>query len=301
MRLDKPIGTWLLYLPCTWSIAIAATPGALPDVGMLALFGTGAVLMRGAGCTINDMWDRDFDKNVERTKTRPLANGDLTMEKATAFLAVQLSAALMVLLQLNWYSVFLGASSLLIVVTYPLMKRVTYWPQFFLGLAFNWGALLGFAAVRGACDWSVVLPLYCAGIFWTLFYDTIYAHQDKNDDVFVGVKSTALLFGERGTRPALTLFASGMVALLLTAGHFAGQTLPYYVAVGGVGLHLGHQVFSLDLDDVADCWAKFVSNTKVGLFLFLGIVAGRLLDEEEEKLGDGERETEVDPRGVAAT
>jgi len=283
MRLDKPIGTWLLYLPCTWSIAMAAHAGSFPDFGMLALFGTGAILMRGAGCTINDMWDRDFDKNVERTKTRPLARGDVTMREATAFLALQLSAALVVLLQLNWYSIILGASSLSIVITYPLMKRFTYWPQFFLGLAFNWGALLGYAAVRGACDWSVVVPLYCAGICWTLFYDTIYAHQDKTDDVIVGVKSTALLFGDRGTKPALAAFATGMVALLTTSGYFAGQTLPYYFAVAGAATHLSYQVLTLDLDNVSDCWNKFVSNTKLGFVLFFGILAGRLFAKQEEE------------------
>lgn len=261
---------------------MAANSGTLPDLGMLALFGTGAVLMRGAGCTINDMWDRDFDKHVERTKTRPLAKGELSMKQATVFLALQLSGALAVLLQLNWYSVVLGASSLLIVVSYPLMKRVTYWPQFFLGLAFNWGALLGFAAVRGVCDWSVVLPLYGAGVFWTLFYDTIYAHQDKTDDIIVGVKSTALLFGSKGTKPALSLFACGMISLLLVSGHFAGQSLLYYSTVAFVGLHLTHQIYTLNMDDVADCWAKFVSNTTLGLLLFFGVVLGRFMDDSDE-------------------
>jgi len=282
MRLDKPIGTWLLYLPCTWGIAMAAAPGAWPDLGMLALFGTGAVLMRGAGCTINDMWDRDFDKHVERTKARPLAKGDVSIKQATTFLALQLSASLLILLQLNWYSVFLGASSLLIVVTYPLMKRFTYWPQFFLGLAFNWGALLGFAAVNGSLNFPIVVPLYCAGICWTMIYDTIYAHQDKTDDVIVGVKSTALLFGEKGTKPALAIFATAMTACLLTSGYFAGQTLPYYLAIGGSALHLSHQLVTLDINNVADCWAKFVSNTKLGLIIFFGIVGGKLLAKNEE-------------------
>ncbi|XP_014272313.1 4-hydroxybenzoate polyprenyltransferase, mitochondrial isoform X2 [Halyomorpha halys] len=153
MRIDKPIGTWLLFWPCGWSIAMAAQAGALPDFKMLALFGAGAFVMRGAGCTINDMWDKDLDKKVERTKDRPLVTGSVSTNDAWVFLAAQLSVALTILLQLNWYSVFLGASSLVLVVAYPLMKRVTYWPQLVLGMTFNWGALLGWSAVQGACDW----------------------------------------------------------------------------------------------------------------------------------------------------
>ncbi|KAM7019036.1 4-hydroxybenzoate polyprenyltransferase, mitochondrial isoform 2-T2 [Tautogolabrus adspersus] len=153
MRLDKPIGTWLLYLPCTWSIALAADPGCLPHLGMLTLFGTGALLMRGAGCTINDMWDKDFDQKVARTATRPIASGEISRMQALVFLGGQLSLALGVLLCLNYYSIALGAASLSLVFTYPLMKRITYWPQFVLGLTFNWGALLGWSAVKGSCDW----------------------------------------------------------------------------------------------------------------------------------------------------
>lgn len=242
--------------------------------------------MRGAGCTVNDMWDRDFDAHVARTKSRPLASGDVTMRQALGFLALQLSLSLLILLQLNVYSIVLGASSLVIVATYPGMKRVTYWPQFVLGLAFNWGALLGYAAVKGACDWSVVLPLYAAGICWTIVYDTIYAHQDKTDDVLVGVKSTALLFGEKGTVPALAGFAVGMVAMLGVAGYCSSQTSPYYFAVLASAFHLCRQISSLDVNDVDDCWKKFVSNTRLGMLLFVGIVAGRLLQEEEEEEQD---------------
>ncbi|KAM4808764.1 4-hydroxybenzoate polyprenyltransferase, mitochondrial isoform 1-T1 [Rhinophrynus dorsalis] len=183
MRLDKPIGTWLLYLPCTWSIGLAAEPGSFPDMYMLALFGTGAVLMRGAGCTINDMWDRDFDRKVERTACRPIASGDISQFQSLLFLGGQLSLALCVLLCLNYYSIALGVASLSLVVTYPLMKRITYWPQLVLGLTFNWGALLGWSAMKGSCDWSVCLPLYLSGIMWTLIYDTIYAHQIYTLDI----------------------------------------------------------------------------------------------------------------------
>ncbi|XP_002737946.1 4-hydroxybenzoate polyprenyltransferase, mitochondrial-like [Saccoglossus kowalevskii] len=275
MRADKPIGTWLLYLPCTWSISLAAQPGSLPDFYTLALFGLGAWVMRGAGCTINDMWDRDFDKAVTRTQDRPIAAGDVSMYQALAFLALQLSVGLSILLQLNNYSIVLGASSLVLVASYPLMKRVTFWPQAFLGLTFNWGALLGWAAIRGSCDWSVVLPLYISCIAWTLFYDTVYAHQDKDDDVLIGVKSTALLFGEK-TKPWLAGFASVFVGGLTVTGIMTEQTLPYYAAVGLTMAHLGTQIATLDINNGDDCWKKFQSNKRLGLIILCGIVAGTL-------------------------
>ncbi|XP_057686818.1 4-hydroxybenzoate polyprenyltransferase, mitochondrial [Corythoichthys intestinalis] len=283
IRLDKPIGTWLLYLPCTWSIALAAEPGSLPDLGMLTLFATGAVLMRGAGCTINDMWDKNFDRKVSRTATRPIACGDVSRAQALVFLGGQLSLALGVLLCLNYYSIALGAASLSLVFTYPLMKRFTYWPQLVLGLAFNWGALLGWAAVRGACDWSVCLPLYFSGVMWTLIYDTIYAHQDKEDDIKVGVKSTALRFGEQ-TKPWLTGFAAAAMAGLVVVGLSTDQTLPYYGALTAVTLHLARQIYTLDMDKPEDCWKKFVSNRNLGLILLLGIVAGNLWKQRPETL-----------------
>ncbi|XP_030000465.1 4-hydroxybenzoate polyprenyltransferase, mitochondrial [Sphaeramia orbicularis] len=275
MRLDKPIGTWLLYLPCTWSISLAADPGCLPHLGMLTLFGTGALLMRGAGCTINDMWDKDFDKKVSRTATRPIASGEISRMQALVFLGGQLTLALGVLLCLNYYSIALGAASLGLVVTYPLMKRITYWPQFVLGLTFNWGALLGWSAVKGSCDWSVCLPLYFAGVMWTLIYDTIYAHQDKEDDIKVGVKSTALRFQE-DTKPWLSGFTVAMMSGLILAGVNSGQTAPYYSVLSVVALHLAHQIYTLDINKPEDCWKKFVSNRNLGLLLFLGIVTGNL-------------------------
>uniref|UniRef100_UPI0037E81B9E 4-hydroxybenzoate polyprenyltransferase, mitochondrial n=1 Tax=Semicossyphus pulcher TaxID=241346 RepID=UPI0037E81B9E len=283
MRLDKPIGTWLLYLPCTWSIALAADPGCLPHLGILTLFGTGALLMRGAGCTINDMWDKDFDKKVARTATRPIASGEISQMQALVFLGGQLSLALGVLLCLNYYSIALGAASLSLVITYPLMKRITYWPQFVLGLTFNWGALLGWSAVKGSCDWSVCLPLYFSGVMWTLIYDTIYAHQDKEDDVKVGVKSTALRFREQ-TKPWLSGFTVAMMSGLVAAGVNAEQTLPYYAVLSAVAIHLTHQIYTLDVNKPEDCWKKFVSNRNLGLLLFLGIVAGNLWKERQETL-----------------
>ncbi|XP_022800728.1 4-hydroxybenzoate polyprenyltransferase, mitochondrial-like isoform X2 [Stylophora pistillata] len=244
IRFDKPIGTWLLYLPCTWSIALAAPAGSLPDLKLLTLFGVGSLVMRGAGCTINDMWDVDFDKKVTRTISRPLAAGSLTRFQALVFLGAQLSLGLSILLSLNNYSIILGAASLGLVVTYPLMKRITYWPQAFLGMTFNWGALLGYAAVQGSCDWSVCLPLYVAGINWTLIYDTIYAHQDKDDDVLIGVKSTALLFGDQ-TKPWLTRFSVVMLSSLVLAGMNSDQTWPYYLGLGSVASHLAWQMQKL--------------------------------------------------------
>ncbi|XP_041957359.1 4-hydroxybenzoate polyprenyltransferase, mitochondrial isoform X1 [Alosa sapidissima] len=280
MRLDKPIGTWLLFLPCTWSIGLAADPGCLPDISMLALFGTGSLLMRGAGCTINDMWDKDYDKKVVRTATRPIASGEISRLQALGFLGAQLSLALCVLLCLNYYSVILGAASLMLVVTYPFMKRITYWPQLMLGLTFNWGALLGWSAVMGSCDWSICLPLYFSGVMWTLIYDTIYAHQDKEDDVRVGIKSTALRFGEQ-TKPWLSGFSVAMLGGLILAGLNAQQTLPYYAAVSTTAIHLTHQISSLDINKSEDCWKKFASNRNIGLILFFGIVFSNLMKKQE--------------------
>ncbi|XP_078302098.1 4-hydroxybenzoate polyprenyltransferase, mitochondrial isoform X2 [Panthera onca] len=254
MRLDKPIGTWLLYLPCTWSIGLAAEPGCFPDWYMLSLFGTGAVLMRGAGCTINDMWDRDYDK--------------------------KLTLALGVLLCLNDYSIALGAASLLLVIIYPLMKRITYWPQLALGLTFNWGALLGWSAIKGSCDPSVCLPLYFSGIMWTLIYDTIYAHQDKRDDALIGLKSTALRFREN-TKRWLSGFGVAMLGALSLVGVNSAQTVPYYTALAAVGAHLAHQIYTLDIHRPEDCWDKFTSNRTLGLIVLLGIVLGNLWKEKK--------------------
>ncbi|KAG8759560.1 Para-hydroxybenzoate--polyprenyltransferase, mitochondrial precursor (PHB:polyprenyltransferase) [Serendipita sp. 396] len=207
------------------SYASSASPQVL--VGNIALFGIGALLMRGAGCTINDLWDRNLDKGVERTRSRPLASGALTVPQAVGFLGLQLAGGLAVLTQLNWYSIQLGASSLLFVGTYPLMKRITYWPQFVLGLTFNWGALLGWSAVTGVVDWSVCAPLYASGVLWTLVYDTAYAHQDKSDDALVGIKSTALLFGEN-TKPVLLAFLLGSCLLAGVAGLGNQQGVGYF-------------------------------------------------------------------------
>ncbi|XP_047003510.1 4-hydroxybenzoate polyprenyltransferase, mitochondrial [Schistocerca americana] len=287
MRLDRPIGSWLLYWPCAWSIAMAASPGSWPDPLLLGLFGIGAILMRGAGCTVNDMWDRDIDSKVTRTKTRPLVTGALSQFDALVFLGGQLALALLVLLQLNTYSIVLGASSLGLVAMYPLAKRITHWPQLVLGATFNWGALLGWSAVHGSCSWPVVLPLYCAGICWTIIYDTIYAHQDKADDLLLGIKSTAIKFGER-TKPWLCGFTIAMATGLGISGFQAEQTWPYYLGLTCTIMHIAHQIYTLDINNVRDCQKKFVSNQKVGALLFLGIVIGNFLKKDNSEHTDKE-------------
>ncbi|CAH0475535.1 unnamed protein product [Peronospora belbahrii] len=275
-RINRPAGTFMLLWPCFWSISMAAPAGCLPDYKLLLLFGTGAFIMRSAGCTINDMWDKNFDKMVERTNMRPLAAGKLTYPQAWAFLAVQLSAGLSVLLQLNWFSVAMGASSLALVGVYPTMKRYTYWPQAFLGLTFNYGALLGWAAVHGSCEWPVVLPLYAGGVAWTLVYDTLYAHQDKKDDIKIGVHSTALLFEDK-TKPMLNLFSAAAIAGFGTAGYMAGLDWPFYLGLSGAAAQLAWQVNTAKLDDPLNLQARFASNKWFGALLFASIVAGRVV------------------------
>ncbi|GFY52645.1 4-hydroxybenzoate polyprenyltransferase, mitochondrial [Trichonephila inaurata madagascariensis] len=215
---------------------------------------------------------------VARTKLRPLAKGDISTLDAWMFLGGQLSLALLVLLELNWHSILLGASSLALVITYPLVKRVSNLPQLMLGLTFNWGALLGWSAVHASCDWSVVLPLYAAGICWTMVYDTIYAHQDKVDDVIVKIKSTALKFGDN-TKYYLIGFSSTMVGLLLLTGYNCQQTWPFYTSVGLTGVLLMSQIKNLNINDPQNCWKTFKLNSKIGLIIFLGIVGGNLAKE----------------------
>ncbi|VDK62853.1 unnamed protein product [Onchocerca ochengi] len=347
MRVDKPTGFWLLYWPCTWSIALATPPGSLPDLKMLALFGAGSILMRSAGCIVNDIFDKDYDRMVERTQSRPLASGELTDRQAVALLALLLSGSLSILLQFSWFSVAVGASSLSLVVVYPLAKRYTYWPQLVLGLtsnwgvfiawchlcpntlltviplyiatvfytviydtiysqqdlirpfklyishhiciersnnrglAFNWGALLGWVVVRDELYTPVVFLLYMASVNWTLIYDTIYAHQDKTDDLIVGIKSTALLFGDK-TKYWLTGFGALTLLGLVTTGVMVQQTWPFYNALAATGAHLAWQIGTVNINDPNDCWKKFKTNQWLGIILFTGIVAGNLLRKKEE-------------------
>lgn len=281
-RADRPIGTWLLYIPCLWGVALAALEGGYRpwDLWLAASCGLGAFLMRGAGCTWNDITDRDFDARVARTKSRPLPSGQVTVRGAMIWMVAQALVAAAILFSYNGPAIALGIASLALVAIYPFAKRFTWWPQVFLGLAFNWGALLGFAAHAGTVDPAAV-ALYLAGIAWTLYYDTIYAHQDKEDDALIGVKSTARLFGAK-SRPMLWLFAALTVILLALAvvlalpeGADLFSLILALVGIWAMGWHLAWQMRILDLDDPASCLRIFRANRDAGLIaaLFLAVAA----------------------------
>ena len=274
-RLDRPIGTWLLLFPCWWSIAFASPePLSRGSLVLFALFGIGALVMRGAGCTFNDICDRDFDAQVARTRDRPLPSGQVTVPGALVFLAVLLCLGLAILLALNPFAIAVGAASLVLVFTYPLSKRVTFWPQFVLGLAFNWGALLGWAAVREEIALAPAL-LYVGGIFWTLGYDTIYAHQDRRDDPAAGVKSTARRLG-LGSKPWLYAFYLAAAALFAATGHAAGLGPIFYAGLLLATIQLVWQVAAVDLDAPKDCLAKFRSNRLFGWIVLASAVTAQL-------------------------
>lgn len=271
-RIDRPIGIWLLMFPCWWSVALASA--GWPDPWLLLLFALGATLMRGAGCTYNDLADREFDAKVARTATRPLPSGAVTPRQAAVFMIVLCLAALVILLQFNWFAVGLGTASLLVVAIYPFAKRFTHWPQAILGLAFNWGALLGWAAVRGNLELPAVL-LYLGGLLWTLGYDTIYAHQDKEDDILIGVKSTALKLGATSRRYVFGFHATAWL-LIAAAGIVAGLSWLWLLVLLPALAHLAWQALTVDYDDAHDCLAKFKSNQVVGLAVFVAIVVARV-------------------------
>ena len=272
-RLDRPIGTWLLLLPGWWAVALAPQIGTTasspwPDWRLIVLFAAGALVMRGAGCTVNDIVDRDFDGRVARTALRPIPSGRVSLKQALLFLAVQLLVGLAILLLLPPLAIWLGVGSLALVVAYPFMKRFTYWPQAFLGLTFNWGALLGWAAATNELHWRAV-ALYAGGLCWTLVYDTIYAHQDREDDALIGVKSTALRFG-RATGSIITGFA----ILALAGWAAAGWALawPYWIGLGAAGLSIVWQIATLDIDDPPGCLRRFKASKWTGLLLLAGIL-----------------------------
>ncbi|MFZ5608147.1 MAG: 4-hydroxybenzoate octaprenyltransferase [Pseudomonadota bacterium] len=278
-RVDRPIGTWLLLWPCWWSLMLAqvAAPGKawLPNPWLMALFALGALVMRGAGCTYNDILDRDFDAQVARTRGRPLPAGDVTLAQAWAFALAQALAGLVILLQFNGFTIALGLASLAIVAFYPFAKRITHWPQAVLGLAFNWGALMGWAAVNGRLDGPAFL-LYGAGVAWTLGYDTIYAHQDKEDDALIGVKSTARLLGARTPR-WLAGFYGVAAALLALAVWLAGGGWLGVGAMAAASLHLCWQWRRLAIGDAASCLRLFKSNRDFGALVFAGLLATAIL------------------------
>ena len=277
MRLDRPIGWWLLLLPCWWGLALAqiAAGGGVPDLKYALLFLIGAIIMRGAGCTLNDIVDRDIDAKVERTRARPIPAGLIRVRGAFLFLAAQLLLGFLVLMQFNRLTILTAIASLAIVAIYPFMKRITYWPQIVLGLAFNWGALLGWTAIHGALSYAA-LALYSGGIMWTLAYDTIYAHQDKDDDALIGVKSTALKFGDATVYWLVFFFTSALVLIDLSLW-LVGAPLLAHIGVVGAALHSVWQVSRFDGDNSARCLQLFRANRMWGLIVLAGLVIGSLV------------------------
>jgi 4-hydroxybenzoate polyprenyltransferase len=271
-RFDRPIGSWLLLMPCWWSAALAA--GVARDLSQLplqiALFFIGAFVMRGAGCTWNDITDRDLDAKVERTRSRPIPAGQVSVSQALVFLIAQALVGLVVLLQFNRFAVATGIASLVIVAIYPFMKRITWWPQIVLGLAFSWGALMGFAATFARIDTTAVV-LYAGSIAWVIGYDTIYAHQDAEDDALIGIKSTARLFGAR-TREALLVFYGLAAMLIAIALALAGSGLAGWIGLVAFAAHLSWQISRLQIGDPALCLRVFKSNRDAGLLLFAGLL-----------------------------
>jgi 4-hydroxybenzoate polyprenyltransferase len=276
-RLDRPIGSWLLLMPCWWSVGLAAVASrALPNWWHVVLFFVGAFAMRGAGCTWNDLVDRDIDGKVERTRSRPIPSGQVTVLQAIAFMVVQALVGLAVLLQFNGFAIATGFASLTIIVIYPFMKRITYWPQIVLGLAFSWGALMGWAAAFASLTTPAYL-LYAGSISWVIAYDTIYAHQDREDDLIAGLKSTALLFGER-TKPMLATFFAGAVVLLAAAGWTAHAGIVFVISLAIFAAHLAWQVWRIDIHDSALCLRLFKSNRDAGLILFAGLILDAIVN-----------------------
>lgn len=273
MRLDRPIGWWLLLLPCWWGLFLAqiARGGGRPNLWFAFLFLLGAIVMRGAGCTLNDIVDRKIDALVERTRLRPIPSGRVSVVQAFLFLAALNLIGLIILLQFNSYTIVLGAASLGIVAIYPFMKRITNWPQLVLGFAFNWGALVSWSAVQGSLSWPAV-ALYAGGIFWTLAYDTIYAHQDTEDDVLIGVKSTALHFGDATKGWLIGFFILALLSID-AALWLAGASFIAHMGVALATLHAAWQINRFELNNSALCLRLFKSNREFGLiiasFLFL--------------------------------
>jgi 4-hydroxybenzoate polyprenyltransferase len=276
-RLDRPIGLWLLVFPCWWSVALAGVSDhrPYPNLWFFTLFLAGAVVMRGCGCAYNDYVDRDIDAKVARTASRPIPSGQVSSERALAFAVALAFVGLAVLVQFNLFTILLGIGSLTIVAVYPFAKRYTDWAQLVLGLAFNWGALVGWSAVKGSIGWPAVL-LYLGSVAWTVGYDTIYAHQDREDDRALGLRSTALRFGEN-TQTWLGALYGIAVVFWLAAGFMAGAHLIFVTAVVLVSLQLSWQVSTLDVADAGNCLRRFRSNRDVGIALLLGLVTDMAL------------------------
>lgn len=273
VRLDRPIGTWLLLLPCWWGVALAGS--GIPNLWLMLLFAVGAVVMRGAGCIVNDIYDRSLDAQVGRTRARPLATGEIKLWQALLFLAALMVVGLGILLLFNRATIITGALSLPLIFAYPLMKRITWWPQLFLGFTFNWGALMGWSAVTGGIGFAAIL-LYIAGIFWTLGYDTIYAHQDKDDDERIGIKSTARLFGDR-SRLWVTLFYGLAIVFLALAGWAVGIGVGFYWLLIAAAIFAAAQLALWRMGDPENCLRRFQRNREFGLIVLAAIIAGKFL------------------------
>lgn len=312
-RVDKPIGTWLLFLPCSFGICLATPLGSLPDMYYLALFGIGSFLMRGAGCIINDFWDRDLDKKVERTKERPLASGKISTTQAIALLAGQLSLSLCILLSLNTTCILIGIASMIPVILYPLAKRVTDYPQAVLGLTFNIGAIMGYVAVTGSFYWQTILPLYAGCFLWTMYYDTVYALQDIKDDAEIGIKSTALLLvnkykGEKDfmelssverineivryeskIKTALSRVQLSSYVLWLVAAVSQNASFPTIIVIALISL----KVYDPDFrpSDVKMCHQKFLENKHIGLFFLIGIILGIYVNHPQYDVKKGKNKS----------
>jgi 4-hydroxybenzoate polyprenyltransferase len=276
-RVDRPIGIWLLAIPCFWGVAFAerSIGAEYPDLATLILFALGAFVMRAAGCIYNDIVDRDIDAQVARTKGRPLPSGQVSVQAAAILMGVLSLVGLFVLLSFNTVTVWLGLAVLPIVAIYPLVKRISFWPQAVLGLAFNWGALLGYAAVLGRLEWAAFV-LYAGAIAWTIGYDTIYAHQDREDDALLGLKSTALKFG-RNTKLWLSGFYLAAWLGITAAGMLAGAEIVFLLGMGAAGAQLFWQVATLDIDDAENCLQRFRSNRDFGLIVFAAILLDMVL------------------------
>lgn len=272
-RWDRPIGFWLLFWPCGFSLALAAlkNPASGFNWWALLLCLVGAIAMRGAGCTFNDIVDRNIDDKVKRTRSRPIPSGQVSVRNAILFMVAQALAGLLVLIQFNWLTVVLGIASLALVAIYPFMKRITWWPQLFLGLAFSWGALIGWTAQTAALSLPPAL-LYLGSVLWTIGYDTIYALQDIEDDALIGVRSTARLFGRR-TRLMVALFYAGAVVLWGAAAFLVGGSLPFVFVMAAVVAGLAWQVITLDSRAPGNALARFKANHWVGLALTLALLA----------------------------
>jgi 4-hydroxybenzoate polyprenyltransferase len=271
-RADRPIGFWLLAMPCFWSVALAerGRDATFPDLWLLLLFAIGAFAMRGAGCTYNDIVDRDIDAQVARTRSRPIPSGQVSLKAAMAFMVFLCLVGLAVLLSFNPFTILLGILALPIVALYPFVKRFSYWPQAVLGMAFGWGALMGYAAVTGTLALPAFL-LYGGAICWIIGFDTIYGHQDREDDVLLGLRSTSLKFG-RNTRTWLFGFYTAAWTLILLAGLAAGAEIVFLLGMVAAGAHLFWQVATLEIDDGANCLTRFRANRDFGFVVFAAIV-----------------------------